>query len=35
MNQNRNPDKLSVGVVGFEVGGWFVIKWGGEVLLFL
>ena len=33
MNRNKDADKLSVGVAGFVVEGWFVIKLEG-VLFF-
>ena len=29
MNQNRNANKLSVGMTGLIVGGWFAIKLEG------
>ena len=32
MNQNKDADKQSVGVVEFVVGGWFVIKLEGGVV---
>jgi hypothetical protein len=32
LNQNRDADKLSVGVDGFVVEGWFVIKLWGFVM---
>ena len=33
MNQNKDADKLSVGVTEFVVGSWFVIKLRGIVLI--
>ena len=29
LNKKRDSNKISVGVVGFAVGGWFVIKLKG------
>jgi len=35
LNQNKEVDRLSVGVAGFMViGVWFVIKWRGGLQLF-